>query len=126
HSGHIYIYIRGQIMMWIVHFVEQLLTQGIKVDTPTSARSFADDSITILPYFGNGIANVRKIGYRAPISSKISSRRLTATLQEMSNDDTLRQLIPVVPTPSQFIYHGSEDKGGICDTACQNDISSCI
>src|SRR6266516_6938986 len=126
HSGHIYINIRGYIMMWVMHFVEQLLTQGIKVDAPTSARSFADYSITILPHFGNGIAYVREIRYRAPISSKVSSRRLTATLQEMPNDDALGQFIPVVPTPVQLMYHGSEEKSGICDTACQYDISSCI
>src|SRR6266516_2406775 len=126
HSGHIDINVRGQIMMWVMHFVEQLLTQGIKVDAPTSARSFADYSITILPHFGNGIAYVREIRYRAPISSKVSSRRLTATLQEMPNDDALGQFIPVVPTPVQLMYHGSEEKSGICDTACQYDISSCI
>src|SRR6266536_4179560 len=101
-------------MIWIMHFVEQLLTQGIKVDAPTSARSFADYSITILPHFGNRIAYVRKIRYRAPISSKISSSRLAAALQEMSYDDALGQFIPVVPTPAQFMNHGSEEKSGIC------------
>src|SRR6266705_553914 len=126
HSGHIYINIRGYIMMWVMHFVEQLLTQGVKVDAPTSARSFADHSITILPHFRNRIAYVRDIRYRAPISSKVSSSRLTATLKEMSNDDALGQSIPVVPTPTQLMYHGSEEKSGICDTACQYDISSCI
>src|SRR6266487_3341960 len=126
HSGHIYINIRGYIMMWVMHFVEQLLTQGIKVDAPTSARSFADYSIAILPHFRNRIAYVRKIRYRAPISSKVSSRRLTAALQEMSNDDALRQFIPVVPTPAQLMYRRSKEKCGICDTACQYDIRPCI
>src|SRR5437667_11280115 len=113
-------------MMWVMHLVEQLLTKGIKVDAPTSARSFADYSITILPHFCNRIAYVREIRYRAPISSKVSSRRLTATLHEMSNDDALRQFIPVVPIPSQLMYHRSEEKSGICDTTCQYDISSYI
>src|SRR6266705_757493 len=121
-GGHIDINVRGQIMMWVMHFVEQLLTQGIKVDAPTSARSFADYSITILPHFRNRIAYVREIRYRVPISSS----RLTATLKEMSNDDALGQFIPVVPTPTQLMYHGSEEKSGICDTACQYDIGSCI
>src|SRR5229473_740184 len=125
-GGHVHIDIGRHIMAWVMHFVEQLLTQGIKVDAPASARSFADNSITVLPHLGNGIAYVRKIGNRTPISAEVASRRLTAALQEMPDDDTLRQFIPVVPTPVQLVHHWSEKKSSIRDTARQHDIRSCI
>src|SRR5260370_24070824 len=111
---------------WGMMCLGQLVTKGTKVQRPASAGSFADNSITVLPHLGNGIAYVRKIGNRTPISAEVASRRLTAALQEMPDDDTLRQFIPVVPTPAQLVHHWSEKKSSIRDTAHQHDIRSCI
>src|SRR5260370_36079947 len=106
--------------------VDDVSMRVIKVTTTAGAGSFADNSITVLPHLGNGIAYVRKIGNRTPISAEVAARRLTTALQEMPDDDTLRQFIPVVPTPAQLVHHWSEKKSSIRDTARQHDIRSCI
>ena len=67
-------------MAWVMHLVEQLLAQGIKVNTPPGARSFADHSIAIFPHFGDRIAYMRKIGNRTPISAKVAASCLAAAL----------------------------------------------
>src|SRR5438105_2400502 len=51
---------------------------------------------------------MREIGNGAPISTEIASCCLSAALQEMPDDDALRHLIPVVPTPAQLVQHGRE------------------
>ena len=63
-----------------------------------------------------------KVGDRAPISAKIPSRGLPAALQEMSNNYPLCQLIPIIPTPAQFMYHGSKEECSIGDTTGQHNV----
>ena len=63
-----------------MHLVQQLLAQGVEIDTPTSARRFADDSIAILPHFGDGITDVGKVRDGAPIATEISASCLPAAL----------------------------------------------
>src|SRR5260221_4319451 len=40
----------------------------------------------------------------------------------MPDHHALCQLIPIIPAPSEFMHHGSQEKRGIRDASCQHDI----
>src|SRR5437868_13654294 len=88
--------------------------------------SFGNYSLAILPYFGDGIADIGEVGNTAPATAKVAAGGLSPTLQQMADHHTLCQFIPIIPLPAQFMDHWCKEESRISNSAGQHDIGTCI
>ena len=85
---------------------------------------FGDDERTVVGRLGDGIPDIRHVGYRTPLVHAVAARRLRTTLQNVPGDDARGHLVPVIRGPAEFVAEGRHRERRIRAAADHDDVGT--
>ena len=110
--------------MRIVHFVEQLLADGVERHASAGARRLGDGRRAVGAHLGDRIADVQQIRDVLPLArgAEVAARALARAFQQVTDSKPKREAVPVVPAPAQLMHDRSERQRRVRYAPRQHDV----
>src|SRR5262245_10149672 len=100
-----------------MHLVKQLLAQRVERDAPAGARRLSHQRGAVLAHLRDRIAEAEEVLHLRPFAGRaeIAAACLARAFEQMADSQTLREFLPVVPAPLQFVHDWAERERGVRD-----------
>ena len=100
-----------------------LLFTSCPGDESARAFNFSEDGATILADFCKRKSKPGQVGYiLLSWIGEVASSNLSSTFQEMANDGSLSEQLPIVQRPAKFIDKGSQEQRWVRNSSSQDDV----
>jgi hypothetical protein len=109
----------------VVHFVEDLLDHGVRVDPPAGTRRLGDRAVAVGVDLGDRIADMGEVGdVLVARVGVVAARDLRAAFEQVAGHGRAREPVPVVAAPAEVGERGTDGKRRVGDAAGDDDVGA--
>ena len=117
--------VRVEVPRRVVHLVQQLLANRVERDHAAGARRLGDHGgRRRLVDLGDRERDSQRIGVLPPRARVVAARDLAAALEQVADDDTGGEPVPVVPRPAELVHERRDEQRRVGDPARDDDVGA--